>query len=59
MLLMETLISIKLLCFQLVQHMLHQIKAQQFYAYFLILKFSLCQSSIPEVEFQCVNLYFS
>ena len=24
-------ISIKLLCFYLVQHMLHQIKAQQFY----------------------------
>ena len=26
----ETFISIKLLCFYLVQHMLHQIKAQQF-----------------------------
>ena len=40
--------------------MLHQNKDQQFNTYFLILKSSLSQSSIPEVkEFQCVNRYFS
>ena len=39
---------LKLLCLYLVQHMLHQIKAQQFYTNFLI---PLSQSSISEVEF--------
>ena len=33
----ETIISIKLLCFYLVQHMLHQIKAQQFFTNSLVL----------------------
>ena len=44
-LLIETLISLKL------QHMLHQIKAQQFYTNFLVLISPLSQSSISEVEF--------
>ena len=35
----------------LVQHMLHQIKAQQFYTNFLLLISPLSQSSISEVEF--------
>ena len=43
----------KLLCLYLVQQMLHQIKAQQFYAIFLklILISSFTESSISEVEF--------
>ena len=49
----------KLLCLYLVQHLLHQIKAQQCYAYFQMLKFSLSRSNIPEVEFHCVNQHFS
>ena len=45
-------ISLKLLClFYLVQLMLHQIKAHQFYTYFLALISPLYQSSISEVEF--------
>ena len=47
----DTKISIKLLCLYLVQHQLHQIKAQQFYANFLILISPLSQSSISEVDF--------
>ena len=46
----ETFISIKLLCFYLVQHMLHHIKAQQFFTNSLVLIFPLSQSSISEVE---------
>ena len=43
--------SIKLMCLYLVQQMLHQIKAQQFYTIFLVLISPLSQSSISEVEF--------
>ena len=43
--------SIKLLCFYLVQHMLHQIIAHQFYPHFLVLISPLSQSSISELEF--------
>ena len=35
----------------LVQQMLHQLKAQQFYTNFLVLISPLLQSSISEVEF--------
>ena len=44
-------ISIELLCLYLVQQMLHQIKAHQFYTTFLVLISPLSQSSIFEVEF--------
>ena len=37
--------------FCLVQHILHQIKAQQFYTNFLVLISQLSQSSVSEVEF--------
>ena len=47
----KTLISIKLLCLYLVQHMLHQIKAKQFYTNFRVLMSPLSQSSISEVGF--------
>ena len=50
-LLIEIENRIKLLCLHLVQQMLHQIKAQQFYANFLILISPLSQASISEVEF--------
>ena len=50
-LLIETDISVKLLCLYLVQHMLHQILVQKFYNNFLILMSPLSQSSIAEVEF--------
>ena len=52
-------ISIKLLCLYLVQHMLHQIKAQQFYTNFLVLISPFSQSSISEVEFLLLNQDFS
>ena len=52
-------INIKLLCLYLVQHMLHQIKAQQFYTNFLVLISPLSQSSISEVEFLLLNQDFS
>ena len=42
--------SIKLLCFYLVQQMLHQIKAQQFHTHFLVIISPLSQSSIFEEE---------
>ena len=38
--------------------MLHQIKAPQFYTNFLKLISLVMQSSISEVEFQCVKQYF-
>ena len=41
----------KLICLYLVQQMLHQIKAEQFYTNFLVLISPLSQSSISEVEF--------
>ena len=41
----------KLVCLHLVQHMLHQIKAPQFYTNFLKLIPLEMQSSISEVEF--------
>ena len=56
---LETLISIKLWCLYLVQHMLHQIKAQQFYTYYLKLIYLVMDSSISEVEFKHVNQYYS
>ena len=43
----------------LLQHMLHQIQAQQFYTHFLVLISPLSQSSISEVEFQLLNEYIS
>ena len=43
--------SIKWLCLYLVQHMLHQIKAQPFYTNSLVLIDPLSQSSSSEVEF--------
>ena len=49
--LIEIKISIKLLYLYLMQQMLHQIKAQQFYANFLVLTSPLSQSSISEEEF--------
>ena len=48
---LETLISIKLRHLYLVQHMLHQIKAPQFYTNFLKLISLVMHSSISEVEF--------
>ena len=53
---LETQISIKLWCLYLVQHMLHQIKAPQFYTNYLKLISLVMDSSISEVEF---NMYFS
>ena len=47
----ENLIIIKFMCLYLVQHMLHQIKAQQFYANFLVLMSPLSKYSISEEEF--------
>ena len=44
-------ISVKLLRLYLVQHMLHQIKAQQFYTHFLVLISPLSQSRISEAGF--------
>ena len=41
----------KLLCLYLVQHVLHQIKAQHFYTNFLILISPLSQYIVYEVEF--------
>ena len=49
--LLETLISIELWCFYLVQQMLHQIKAPQFYTNYLKLISLEMDSSISEVEF--------
>ena len=51
--------SIKLLCLYLVQHMLHQIKAQPFYTNFPVQISPLSQSSISEVEFKHLNQDFS
>ena len=52
---MCTLISvvkcIKLWCLYLVQHMLHQIKAPQFYTNYLKLISLVMDSSISEIEF--------
>ena len=48
---LETLISIKLWSLYLVQHMLHQIKAPQFYANYLKQISLVMDSSISEVEF--------
>ena len=56
---LETSISIKLWCLYLVQHMLHQIKAPQFYTNYLKIISLVRDSSISEVEFQRVNQYFS
>ena len=44
----QYIISIQLVCLYLVQHMLHQIKAKQFYSNFLVLVFPLFQFSISE-----------
>ena len=49
----------QLLCLYLVQQMLQQIKAQQFYTNFLVLISPLSQSSISEVEFMHLNRDFS
>ena len=38
---------------------MHQVKAQQFYTNFLVLISPFSQSSISEVEFKHLNLYFS
>ena len=51
MVFLETLISIKLWCLYLVQHMLHQIKAPQFYTNSLKLISLAMDSSIFEVKF--------
>ena len=48
---MQDPLSIKLLCLYLVQHMLHQIKAQQFHTNFLLLISPFSQTSIFEEEF--------
>ena len=56
---LETLISIRLWCLYLVQHMLHQIKAPQFDTNFLKLISLVMDSSISEVEFKRVNQHFS
>ena len=56
---LETLISIKLWCLYLVQHLLHQKKAQQFYTNYLKLISLVMDSNTSEVEFLCVNQYFS
>ena len=48
---LETYISIKLWCLYLVQHMLHQILAPQFYSKFLKLISLVMGSSILYVEF--------
>ena len=48
---LETEISIKLWCFYLVQHMLHQIKAPQFYTHFLKFISLVMQSIISKIEF--------
>ena len=48
---LATLISIKLWCLNLVQHMQHQIKSPQFYTNFLKLISLVIDSSISEVEF--------
>ena len=47
----KTKISIKLWYLYLVQHMLHKIKAPQFYTNFLKLILLVMDSSISEVEF--------
>ena len=51
--------SVFLWCLYLVQHMLHQIKAPQFYTNYLKLIPLVMDSSISEVEFERVNQYFS
>ena len=51
-LLMEIKNSINLFSFYLVQHMLHQIKAQQFYANFLMLVSPLSQSDFVKMSFK-------
>ena len=48
---LETCIRIKLWCLYLVQHMLHQIKAPQFYANYLKVISLVNDSNISEVEF--------
>ena len=48
---LEILISIKLWCLYLLQHMLHQIKASQLYTNYLKLISLVMDSSISEVEF--------
>ena len=56
---LETLISIKLWCLYLVQYMLHQIKAPQFYTNYLKLISLVMNSSISEVEFlTCKSVFF-
>ena len=47
---LETEISIKLWCLYLVQHMLHQIKAPQFYTNYLTLISLVMYSIISEEE---------
>ena len=51
--------SIKLWCLYLVQQMLHQKKAPQFYTNYFKLISLVMESSISEVEFKIVNQYFS
>ena len=48
---LETSISMKLQCLYLVQHMLHQIKAPQFFTNFLKLIILVMDSSFSDVEF--------
>ena len=48
---LETLISIKLWCLYLVQHVLHQIKVPQFHTNYLKLISFVMDSSISEEEF--------
>ena len=54
---LETQISIKLWCLYLVQHMLHQIKAPQFYTKYLKLISLVMDSSISEVEFYFFSIF--
>ena len=44
-------ISVKVLRLYLVQHILHQIKAQHIYTHFLVLMSPLSQSRVSEVGF--------
>ena len=57
---LETDISIKLWCLYFYEvHMLHQIKAPQFYTNFLKFISLVMQSSVSKLEFIRVNQYFS
>ena len=54
---LETLSSIKLWCLYLVQRMVHQIKAPQFYTYYLKLIFLVMNSSISDVNLTHTSVF--